>query len=221
MDMTFVLPRWCKIASVASKETSRYQLDGVAAATVKQGKDHVGILAATDGRMLAAIEVPSVGSLSAPCVMPIGILPRADALHDRERTVIIQDEKRISIQRGQFTVSAEPMTRADFPPIGEALPEVNEAEYVFASYSGKLFAALVAALGQEDRDMPVVIAIHRTEGHRRPMVVHSKVGVGALMPITIGDEAARKSRLKDMTDAVRRWKAMLCEAFAGKRSARG
>ena len=165
----------------AAAKDSRFSLASIGAFFPRKGED--GVLAATDGKMLAAVPATVVdrGTLAPTALLPLPAVKAARFTAKNPMPAIAVDG---NMARADKSDAAYPLPEGTFPPVVEVLPTDARIESGRAvALNAFMLAKLAEALGSADG---VVTVIFDADGNR-PMTVTCKEtdAVGVLMPCAV------------------------------------
>jgi hypothetical protein len=165
----------------AAAKDSRFSLASIGAFFPRKGED--GVLAATDGKMLAAVPATVVdrGTLAPTALLPLPAVKAARFTTKNPMPAIAVDG---NMARADKSDAAYPLPEGTFPPVVEVLPTDARIESGRAfAFNAFMLAKLAEAIGSDDG---VVTVIFDADGNR-PMTVTCKEtdAVGVLMPCAV------------------------------------
>ena len=165
----------------AAAKDSRFSLASIGAFFPRKGGE--GVLAATDGKMLAAVPATVVdrGTLAPMALLPLPAVKAAKFTAKNPMPAIAVDG---NMARADKSDAAYPLPEGTFPPVVEVLPTDARIESGRAfALNAFMLAKLAEAIGSADG---VVTVIFDADGNR-PMTVTCKEtdAVGVLMPCAV------------------------------------
>jgi len=165
----------------AAAKDFRFSLASIGAFFPRKGED--GVLAATDGKMLAAVPATVVdrGTLAPTALLPLPAVKAAKFTAKNPMPAIGVDG---NMARADKSDAAYPLPEGTFPPVVEVLPTDARIESGRAfALNAFMLAKLAEAIGSDDG---VVTLIFDAETNRPITVLCERTdGVGVIMPCAL------------------------------------
>ena len=182
-SLSFTIPDSVTPPEAASKETSRYAINGVLVKPSKSKPNQVA-LAATDGRALSVTFADFSGDADAipasGVIVDVDVFPKKSDNTPASRSVTLNGSASLTNKKG-YKID-KPYAEGTFPPIAAVVPKLSESKSVTLNIG--LLSRLAASMGAqsvtlilEASDKPVGVIGSDGHGHQ--------TGAGVIMPIRI------------------------------------